>query len=90
MNLSRILPTIKTLALAFAAKEVEAAAPYVKKAVDELDDDLRATDPIGAFVATAKAAYDGMKADAAFTDGLSLTGILGAVASVALAGFKSA
>lgn len=78
--MSRILPMLKALALTFAANEFAAAAPYVQKAVGEVSDDLRAADPVGAFVTTAKSAYDAMKADAAVTGALSLTGLLGAVA----------
>lgn len=78
--MSRILLMLKSLALSFAASEVAVATPYVQKAVGELSDDLKSADPVGAFVTTAKNAYDAMKADPQFTSGLSLTGVLGATA----------
>lgn len=78
--MSRILSMLKGLAFAFAATEVAAATPYAQKALGELSDDLKSADPVAAFVNTAKNAYDAMKADEAFTSGLSLTGLLGATA----------
>lgn len=75
---SRLLTPLKALALAFAANEVAAATPHVEKALNEIPEDLRASDPIGAFLTTAKAAYEGIKADPAIVP--SLTGLLGALA----------
>lgn len=79
MNFSRLLPALKGLALMFAANEVAAATPHVQKAIGELPADLKAADPIGAFVTTAKNAYEAIKADPNMQT--SLTGLLGAVAS---------
>lgn len=85
MNFSRIGGALIALACSFAANEVEAATPHVKEAVDKLDDALRSSDPIGAFVDVAWEAYQSIKADPNMVP--SLTGLLGAVAQAAKAGF---
>lgn len=85
---SRFLSGILAFAASFAAQEVAAATPYVKSALDEIPDDIKANKPLVAFTDTANRAMAKMVADGTVVP--SLTGILGAVASAALAGFSPA
>lgn len=77
-DFSRLLPTLKGVAIMFAANEVAAATPYVKKALDEVPDDIKSADPVAAFLKTATDAYNAMKVDPKVVP--SFTGLLGAVA----------
>lgn len=85
--MSRIVGMLVAFACSFAAGQVEAAAPHVKKAVDQLDDALRSDDPIGAFVDVLWEAWNGWRNDEG-AGAVSLTGLLGAVARSAQAGFS--
>ena len=82
MNFSRLLLPLKAFALGFAATEVAAATPHVEAALAEVPDDLKASDPGAALLATGAKAWAAMKADPAATP--SFTGLLGALASAFL------
>lgn len=84
--MSRILGMLIALACSFAADQVEAASPHVKNAVDKMDDALRSADPAAAFVDVLWEAWNGWRNDSN-AGGISLTGLLGATARAAQAGF---